>query len=227
LIKNYRKQGADHWVVDGLLEIGTTGELRMSNGASTAVKSGSEMAVESGGVVDVGAGALLRLSAGSKLSFSPRTPVNAKASALTTALAGDNNDLVFTAIEKGVAGDDITITYVDPGAVGGISVAVVGTAITVTLAYDSGAITSTANDVKAAIDADDEAKLLVTVAKAAANSGEGLVTAMAETALAGGVDGTVAGIGETAIDGTYLYIAIDDNTVADTNWRRIALGAAY
>jgi hypothetical protein len=44
---------------------------------------------------------------------------------------------------------------------------------------------------------------------------------------ADGVDGTVADAGTAYADATYLYIAKDDNTTADTNWRRIALGSAY
>lgn len=42
-----------------------------------------------------------------------------------------------------------------------------------------------------------------------------------------GVDGTVGGKGDAALDATYLYICIDINTIADNNWRRIALGSAY
>lgn len=42
-----------------------------------------------------------------------------------------------------------------------------------------------------------------------------------------GVDGTVADNGDCYIDDTYLYYALADNTIADTNWRRIALGSAY
>jgi len=49
----------------------------------------------------------------------------------------------------------------------------------------------------------------------------------AATELSGGIDGTVA-VGRTLlIDATYLYIAAAGNTVAQKNWRRIALGAAY
>lgn len=46
-------------------------------------------------------------------------------------------------------------------------------------------------------------------------------------ALSGGVDGTVANKGDTVMTSTYLYVASDDNTIADANWRRVALGSAY
>ncbi len=45
--------------------------------------------------------------------------------------------------------------------------------------------------------------------------------------LTGGIDGTVGVANETCADATYLYHAVAANTIADANWRRVALGAAY
>ncbi len=45
--------------------------------------------------------------------------------------------------------------------------------------------------------------------------------------LTGGVDGTVGVANETCADGSYFYHAIAANTIADANWRRVALGSAY
>lgn len=45
--------------------------------------------------------------------------------------------------------------------------------------------------------------------------------------LAGGAAGTVGEAGDVMIDTTWFYVCIAENTVADGNWRRIALGAAY
>ena len=42
-----------------------------------------------------------------------------------------------------------------------------------------------------------------------------------------GVDGTIGAVNELRADATYLYHAISANTIADANWRRIALGAVY
>ena len=155
------------------------------------------------------------------------TPVNAVAAALTTALTGTNNDLVFTAKTKGVAGDAITIKYTDPGADGTIAVNVVGTDIEVVLAYGTGAITSTAANVKTAIDGSAAAAALVSVANAAANDGTGLVTAMVKTPLASGVDGTEADAGEMYYDASYLYFTVAANGPTDANWRRVTLGSVY
>jgi hypothetical protein len=153
------------------------------------------------------------------------TPVNAVAATLTTSLTGNNNDLVFTAKTKGDTG--ITIAYVNPGADHAISVAVVGKAITVTLGYATGAINSTAANVKTAIEGNTAANALVSVANAGGNDGSGLVIAMAAAPLTGGVDSTVATAGEIRFDASYMYVAIADNSPSDGNWRRISLGSAF
>jgi hypothetical protein len=88
-------------------------------------------------------------------------------------------------------------------------------------------VSSTAANVKTAIEADTDANALVTVANADGNNGSGTVTAMEATALTGGVNGTVAEKGAQMVDATYLYVCIADNTVAGKNWRRIALGSAF
>lgn len=144
---------------------------------------------------------------------------------LETALAGSNNDLVFTARDEGGQGDEITIEYVVAGtdtplsvgtnqplqgeatvrgelddvgsgpgwwiAAGArrkpVTVTVQGTQVTAHIATNSaGAPTSTASQVKAALEADAEVAKLITVALAPGNSGAGVVTAMAKTNLAGG-----------------------------------------
>jgi hypothetical protein len=53
------------------------------------------------------------------------------------------------------------------------------------------------------------------------------VTNVTEGKLKSGVNGTVGVANETCADGTYLYHCIAANTVADTNWRRVALGTVY
>lgn len=112
------------------------------------------------------------------------------ASALTTALTGLNNDLVFSAHQISADADGITVAYINPGVLASLSVAVVGRAIAVTLAHDGLAIISTATQVAAAVAAKPAADALVGVANAAGNDGTGLVTAMAATALSGGVSAT-------------------------------------
>ncbi|MBP9897468.1 MAG: hypothetical protein KBF28_03790 [Gemmatimonadales bacterium] len=114
------------------------------------------------------------------------------AAVLSTNLAGANNDLDITAVTAGADGNDITVAYIDPGANNAaLSVSVTGTAITVNLATGGGgAITSTAADVDAAIDALPAAAALVTPANKAANDGSGVVIAMAAAPLVGGMTPT-------------------------------------
>jgi len=106
---------------------------------------------------------------------------------LKTALTGSNNDLVFHAVAEGVAGEAITIAYVDPAANDqSETVSVVGNAITFHLATGvAGAITSTGDSLKATLLASTAASALVTAADAAGNDGSAAVTALTATALAG------------------------------------------
>lgn len=110
------------------------------------------------------------------------TPIKA---ALTTALAGTNNDLVFTAKVGGPAGNSIRVQYVVSGTNTALSVSVQGFDIIVTVATDgAAAATSTSAQVKSAIEA--VASGLVTIAHAASNDGTGIVAALSLTALTGG-----------------------------------------
>lgn len=112
---------------------------------------------------------------------------------------GDDNGLIFTARAYGAEGNGITVAYVDPGGTtAALSVSVYRQAITVSLARAANAITTTAAQVKAAIEAHGVANELVTVAIDAsdtglADDGSGIVTAIAATALENGA-GTAIGI---------------------------------
>jgi len=125
-----------------------------------------------------------------RLAKSNGTFSDGTASALTTALTGANNDLVYTARQIAADADAITIAYVNPGVLASLSVSVIGRAISVTLAHDGLAITSTAAQVAAAIAALPAADALVSVANAAGSDGTGVVTALTATHLSGGVDAT-------------------------------------
>lgn len=103
-----------------------------------------------------------------------------------TALTGANNDLAFIARATGTT-PTVRITYVDPAANNAaLGVVVASQDITVNLATGSGgAITSTAAQVKAAIEDSTAASALVVVALAPSNDGTGVVTAMSQQTLAG------------------------------------------
>lgn len=128
------------------------------------------------------------------------TPEDAAQATIAINPTGDDNGLTFTARAYGAEGNGITVAYVDPGDDAALSVSVFRQAITVNLAYAESAITSTAAEVKAAIEAHGAASQLVTVAILASDSGaeddgSGIVTAIAATALEGGA-GTAIGLVE-------------------------------
>jgi hypothetical protein len=100
---------------------------------------------------------------------------------LETTLEGTNNDLLYMAKTANAT----TIRYVDPGAPNAaLAVSVTSYAVTVSLATDAdGAIVSTANDVKAAVNAHAGASAVIEARSVSSDTGEGVVTAMPVTAL--------------------------------------------
>jgi len=93
--------------------------------------------------------------------------------------------LVFTAKAENATGNNLSVTFIHGGESSDLSVALVGKNIQVTLATDgSGKITSTANSVKAALEANGDISGLVGVS----SGGTGIVSAMSEKYLSGGVD---------------------------------------
>ena len=122
-----------------------------------------------------------------KITTSP-AEADAKAK-LSTGVVASDNAILYTAKEAGVAGNAITVTHVDPpGNDAALDVTVSGTDITVSLATDgASAVTSKADAVVDAVNADAEANLLVAASSAVGDSnGTGTVAALAKTNLAGG-----------------------------------------
>lgn len=118
----------------------------------------------------------------------PRLRPAPKGGSLTTALTGTNNDLTFTTQDwRGASSNSIRIRYVVAGANTPLSVSVSGTDITVNIATNGSSVaTSTAAQVRNAVNAYGPARDLVLASNAAGNDGTGVVTAMAFTALSGG-----------------------------------------
>lgn len=108
----------------------------------------------------------------------------------TIAVGAANAAFTLTAELTGTLGNAVTLTIVNPGsASAALSVVVEGAGITVNLATSAGsAITSTATQVVAAINASVAASALVTAALASGSTGASTVAAQAIQNLAGGVD---------------------------------------
>lgn len=128
----------------------------------------------------------------------PVTSVTPPKASLTTALAGTNNDLVFTAKVGGPSGNSIRIEYIVAAGTVPLTISVAGFDITVNVATTSGTPTSTAALVKAALEANPDVNRLITIANAASNDGTGVVAALSITALAGG---SLATTPPTQVDG--------------------------
>lgn len=128
-------------------------------------------------------------------------------------------DLTYTAQDAGADGNDISITYVDPmGNDQPIAVSVVGTDIEVSLATGpGGAITSTAQDVLEAIEADMDASALVSVV-VSGTAGD-LQTAAALDNLENGADEqtTTAGSEVVSVDGNAILVLIEDGASTAEN----------
>lgn len=111
------------------------------------------------------------------------------AASLTTALAGANNDLKFTAETPGTGGNAITVEYSVAGNNTPLSIDVLANDITVNVATNvGGTAISTAASVMGAINEDGDASALVEATLAPGSNGTGVVTAMAPTNLTGGVN---------------------------------------
>ena len=145
----------------------------------------------------------------------PVTTVTPAKATHTTALAGAQNDLVFTAKRGGQWGNALRVRYLDPAANDqSLTIVVEGFDVTVRLATGpAGAITSTANDVLAAVATDRYAGQVLDVALAASNDGTGVVVAFAFTALAGGEFAVTQPAATAADSANDHYLTGNDGTV--------------
>lgn len=148
------------------------------------------------------------------------TPVNGEKATVTIDMTNVDADLTYTAVVFGEDGNDITVTHVDPSANNAtLDVTVSGTDITVSLATDGGGlITSTAAQVKAAVNADPEASLLVLCEDE--NAGAGVVNAVVQTPLTGGVDVTAGEVGQVLFSSTEAFIKLGAQT-----WKKWSLSS--
>ena len=119
----------------------------------------------------------------------PNSQAEVKATLATGVVASDNA-LTWTSKLTGVNGNNTSVKLVDPGSnSAALAVAVASGAITVSLATDAtGAITSTAGDVAAAVAENETANALVGVDDTGASDGTGVVAATRAAFLSGGID---------------------------------------
>jgi hypothetical protein len=137
-------------------------------------------------------------------------------------ILASNSQLDYAFKTTGVEGNDVSIEYVDPSANNSpLSVSVVETVITrnsqvvtnknirVSLATDgTGAITTVANSIKTAIEADTTANTLVDIT--VPGTGANIVTAVSQTYLIGGLSGGITIT--TASEGRFEILISSDET---------------
>lgn len=109
---------------------------------------------------------------------------------LQTGIVGSNNALTFTSKLDGALGNSSSIRFVNPGTNNAtLSTSVSGRDVTVNLATNgSGALHTTAAELKTAIEANASANALFTVTNTAGSNGSGMVAALRRTQLSGGLD---------------------------------------
>lgn len=153
---------------------------------------------------------------------------------LVRAAAFSGNDCVISSVIGGTVGNAYQSTETFTAVTNVFSDVVLsgGTDCTAANAITAIVAAITASDTQGVAGADETGDVISLTADVAGVSGDDIAIAEtfanatfagAATELAGGVDGTVAPIGKMMVDATYLYLAEDDNTIADKNWTRTAL----
>jgi hypothetical protein len=130
---------------------------------------------------------------------------------LATGVVANNNAILWSAVQRGTAGNAASIALVNPGTnSAALGVVVAGSDVTVNLATNgSAAITSTAAQVIAAVAASAAAAALLTGANQGASSGAAAVTAVSKTSLASGAtNGQIKALAPSATDGTAKPVGI-------------------
>jgi len=175
--------------------------------------------VEAGDDLSVGDDVVLP---GIAVDAAPVSYVNAT---YTSTMDGANNDIVLTANWAswgGTLGNSIDFTLVDPGEAAWPMVIDANTttgAISITLTSD-GSINTTATELIAAIEADDDASAIVAVALSGSDTGAGVVTALSKQDLSGGINGTAGTTGEIRYYLNDLYYLLSGSTYANALWKK-------
>lgn len=140
----------------------------------------------------------------------------AVAATLETGTVGEKNGIVWTAKAAGTGGNSLSVEILNTGKEKALSVDVDGNKITVIAATNGvgeGEITSTADQVKEAVEEHDTASQLVAVADKGASDGTGVVKAVAKTSLSGGAASTggAAAVGKalTSAEEAGEYVEVD------------------
>jgi len=188
-----------------------------------------ELVVESGGQIIVKAGGAITLLEGAAFNVSKGTPVNAAAASgtltFTDAVADGELVVIGDSTYEFDTNSDVTEGHIAVDVSGGATAADAVAALLAAIAADELSEVSAAEGTGTAI-------VVTAAVKGAAANAIATTTTCAngtwgKDTLEGGVNGTEGLQGDMYVDESYLYVASADNSITDTNWRRISLGAAY
>lgn len=163
------------------------------------------------------------------LKVATKTPVNAVAASGILTFTGVVSDGEVVVIGDDTYEFDTNATVTEGNILVDISGGATATAAVTALVA---AITASGTEPITATDGagdtvDIVADVKGTLANAIATTTTCVNGSFGDATLKGGIDGTVGLANEICIDDSYLYLCLDTNTVADTNWRRISLGTVY
>lgn len=183
-------------------EIDSLGRIYAPSGSFTTSDLGKKISLHGSLTEDNNAWNEILWVGGPSLVSTSYLEVQGSGSRASLTVAGAQ-PVVYTAVPDGVAGNSVSVEHIQAGLNTPLSIVVVGSVVTVNLATDGGgAITSTGDDVAAAIEASTPASALVTVATVGA---AGTTGAVALTSLSGGVDyGTVRYFLRPGVRGVYV-----------------------
>lgn len=142
---------------------------------------------------------------------------------------GDDMDITYTAVVAGTVGNTLAVRYMialdkeeQPIKEQELAIVFNDNVLNVVLETNaSGEVVTTAEDITDYIEDDEYLSGVFEVELV--GDGSGVVEDFVTEYLSGGIDGTVARKGSLYFNDTYLYLATDDCTIAEANWKKIEL----
>lgn len=160
-----------------------------------------------------------------KNNFQIGTPSDSVASSLTFG-TGDS-EIVFTAVDSGIQGDNISVSILDSGESDSsfsISFDIITRELIIYPEKISNSVTSTSSDIADSLNSD-----VTVLAYLSVTGGSGVVDLQAKTSLSGGSNGT-EGIGKFTeyIYNDNIYFCLDDADFSSTGkWRKVGSEISY
>lgn len=198
----------------------TTLETYVGDYSSPAGGEGSDIATDLATVYDdvetAGIGLLARATALEAVAPTTGAPITAQVSAAAITSRGNKDEITWTAVANGEAGNGITIDITLSAEATDIDITVDGKAIAVDVKTGQG---TTATDVLTAVNAHGTAGLLV---QGVLTGSGGAITADS-VVTDGGADITAGAPGAIRYEADKIWISVAESTASESNWKYAAL----